>query len=76
MQDVSCSGDMEEIRSMCGICPQHNILYDELTAKEHLLIFAGIKGVPADKTEAEVSVLQICSQLVFMQNIVVRTGSS
>ncbi|XP_076447270.1 cholesterol transporter ABCA5-like isoform X2 [Babylonia areolata] len=52
--DVSCSGDVEEIRTMCGICPQHNILYDELSAKEHLVIFAGIKGVPADKTEAEV----------------------
>ena len=46
---------MEEIRSMCGICPQHNILYDELSAKEHLEVFAGIKGVPADKVAAEVS---------------------
>lgn len=52
--DVSISGDMEEIRSMCGICPQHNILYDELSAVEHLYIFAGIKGVPADKVEAAV----------------------
>ena len=46
---------MEEIRSMCGICPQHNILYDELSAKEHLQVFAGIKGVPADKVANEVS---------------------
>ncbi|KAL8586837.1 hypothetical protein ACOMHN_052713 [Nucella lapillus] len=52
--DVSCSGDMEEIRSMCGICPQHNILYDELTAEEHLVIFAGIKGVPSDRVYTEV----------------------
>ena len=55
LQDVSCSGDMEEIRSMCGICPQHNILYDDLSAKEHLEIFAGIKGVPANMVAAEVS---------------------
>ena len=40
---------------MCGICPQHNILYEELTTKEHLIIFAGIKGVPAEQTEQEVS---------------------
>ncbi|KAK7506756.1 hypothetical protein BaRGS_00002231 [Batillaria attramentaria] len=53
--DVTSSGDMEEIRTMCGICPQHNILYDELTAEEHLQIFAGIKGVPTDKMASEVS---------------------
>ncbi|KAK7506564.1 hypothetical protein BaRGS_00002039, partial [Batillaria attramentaria] len=52
--DVACSGDMEEIRTMCGICPQHNILYDELTAEEHLRIFAGIKGVPEDKIDGQV----------------------
>ncbi|XP_041378992.1 cholesterol transporter ABCA5-like isoform X2 [Gigantopelta aegis] len=43
--DVSHSGDMERIRSMTGVCPQHDILYDELSCREHLEIFAAIKGV-------------------------------
>jgi ABC-type multidrug transport system ATPase subunit len=51
---------MEELRSMCGICPQHNILYDELTTEEHLMIFAGIKGVPTNDVEKEVSVKIVC----------------
>lgn len=34
---------MEEIRKMTGICPQHDILFDELTTKEHLQFFARIR---------------------------------
>ncbi|RUS68936.1 hypothetical protein EGW08_023299, partial [Elysia chlorotica] len=44
--DITKSGEMEKIRRMCGICPQHNILYNELSCREHLEIFANIKGVP------------------------------
>jgi ATP-binding cassette, subfamily A (ABC1), member 3 len=29
-----------------GVCPQHDVLYPDLTVKEHLEFFAGIKGVP------------------------------
>jgi ATP-binding cassette subfamily A (ABC1) protein 5 len=34
---------MEEIRKMTGICPQHDVLFDELTAREHLQFFARIR---------------------------------
>ncbi|KAJ3259370.1 ATP-binding cassette sub- A member 5, partial [Borealophlyctis nickersoniae] len=37
--------DMPQIRQMLGVCPQHDILLDELTVAEHLRIFAGLKGV-------------------------------
>lgn len=30
---------------MPGICPQHNVLYDNLTVEEHLWFFANLKGV-------------------------------
>ena len=46
---------MAEIRSMTGICPQHNILFEDLTCLEHLQLFAGIKGVKGDNKEQEVS---------------------
>ncbi|KAL6133968.1 hypothetical protein ACLB2K_066201 [Fragaria x ananassa] len=40
--------DMEEIRKELGVCPQHDILFPELTVKEHLEIFAVLKGVRED----------------------------
>lgn len=32
--------------SRIGICPQKNVLWDRLTVREHLEIWAGVKGVP------------------------------
>lgn len=43
--------DMDEIRKNLGVCPQHDILFPELTVKEHLEIFANIKGVNEDYLE-------------------------
>ena len=40
---------------MTGFCPQHNILFDALSVREHLVVFAGIKGIPSEKAESEVS---------------------
>ncbi|CAA2979777.1 ABC transporter A family member 1 [Olea europaea subsp. europaea] len=45
------STDMNEIRKSLGICPQHDILFPELTVKEHLEIFGNIKGVNEDYLE-------------------------
>ncbi|WAR12284.1 ABCA6-like protein [Mya arenaria] len=44
-KDVSNSQDIELLRSMTGVCPQHNTLFDELTCYEHLRLFGGIKGI-------------------------------
>ncbi|KAK3578304.1 hypothetical protein CHS0354_004209 [Potamilus streckersoni] len=52
--DVSKARDMSQIRGMTGVCPQHNILFDELTCVEHLNLFAVIKGVPPEHVEQEV----------------------
>lgn len=38
-----------------GLCPQHNILYDELTAYEHLAIYGIIKGAKAAELEKEIN---------------------
>ncbi|WAQ99496.1 ABCA5-like protein [Mya arenaria] len=43
--DVSQPSNMVKIRSMMGVCPQENILFDDLTCAEHLTLFAAIKGV-------------------------------
>ena len=55
VQDITRPGDMERIRSLCGICPQHNILYNDLSCREHLRIFANIKGVPESQIAQSVS---------------------
>jgi ATP-binding cassette subfamily A (ABC1) protein 3 len=39
----SIKTEMDEIRHFMGVCPQHNILFDELTVIEHLELFANFK---------------------------------
>lgn len=41
----SLKTQIHQIRAMMGICPQHNILFNELTASEHIELYAGLKGV-------------------------------
>ncbi|KAG0229733.1 ATP-binding cassette sub- A member 1 [Actinomortierella wolfii] len=43
----SMNQDMPQIRSMMGVCPQHDILFDDLSALEHIELYAGLKNVPA-----------------------------
>ncbi|KAL6530473.1 Phospholipid-transporting ATPase abca1 [Orobanche minor] len=40
--------DMDDIRQSLGVCPQYDIVFPELTVKEHLEMFANIKGVNED----------------------------
>lgn len=39
------STELQAIRQLTGICPQHNVLYPFLTVKEHLVFFGRIKGL-------------------------------
>lgn len=36
---------MHKIREFMGICPQHDILFEDLTAREHIELYAGVKGI-------------------------------
>ncbi|XP_033748206.1 ATP-binding cassette sub-family A member 5-like isoform X2 [Pecten maximus] len=45
--------DMQKIRSMTGICPQHNILFDDLSSVEHLHLYGAIKGVSDSRLQSE-----------------------
>ncbi|OWF51666.1 ATP-binding cassette sub-family A member 3-like [Mizuhopecten yessoensis] len=46
--------DIDGVRSSLGLCPQHNILYDNMTVEEHLWFFAKLKGCPSDQVKKEV----------------------
>jgi ATP-binding cassette subfamily A (ABC1) protein 3 len=46
--------EMAELRKDMGVCPQHDILFDRLTPREHLNLFCEYKGVPSDKRKEEI----------------------
>jgi len=46
--------DMEEVRKLIGYCPQFNALLDLLTVREHLELFAQVKGITEKEMNAEV----------------------
>ena len=37
--------DSNDIHKYIGYCPQHNTLWNEITLKEHLRLFAAIRGI-------------------------------
>ena len=41
-------------RAHAGVCPQHDILWPDLTVEDHLLFYARLKGV--DKTDEQLAV--------------------
>jgi ABC-type multidrug transport system ATPase subunit len=44
----SLSNDLAAVRKLTGICPQQNVILPTLTVREHLEIFAAIKGIHND----------------------------
>ena len=49
------SGDMQAIRKQLGVCPQHDILFPELTVKQHLQMYAAFKGMESNQIDSAVS---------------------
>lgn len=45
----------KDIQKMIGICPQHNVLFEDLTVGEHIILFSRLKGktMPQAKREME-----------------------
>lgn len=46
--DLDIQKQRESIREIMGVCPQHDLLWDDLTAWQHLEIFAELRGVPSN----------------------------
>jgi ABC-type multidrug transport system fused ATPase/permease subunit len=57
MYGLSIKRDMDSIRNILGVCPQHNILWDDLTAREHMRMFALLKGIGKQERKKEVKQL-------------------
>ncbi|XP_053687568.1 cholesterol transporter ABCA5-like [Sabethes cyaneus] len=52
--DIRDPNDMTMIRRMTGVCPQHDILFETLTPKEHLYFFAAVRGIAPNLIDSEV----------------------
>eukprot|EP00246_Nothoceros_aenigmaticus_P013513 TRINITY_DN4700_c0_g1_i2.p1 TRINITY_DN4700_c0_g1~~TRINITY_DN4700_c0_g1_i2.p1 ORF type:complete len:623 (-),score=94.49 TRINITY_DN4700_c0_g1_i2:787-2430(-) len=64
---------INNIRSFMGVCPQFDILWESLSAKEHLSLFASIKGLPSSEIKSVASDLLAQVKLSDAANI--RSGS-
>jgi len=62
---------MPAIRATLGVCPQHNILFPLLTVKEHLQLYAAIKGVERGKVDEVV--LEMIKQVGLEEKVNVRS---
>ncbi|KAI3376454.1 hypothetical protein L3Q82_016915 [Scortum barcoo] len=45
--------DIDSIRKYLGMCPQHNVLFNELTVEEHIYFYARLKGLSRDEVKIE-----------------------
>jgi ATP-binding cassette subfamily A (ABC1) protein 3 len=48
---------LDFVRDSISICPQHDLLSDQMTGAEHLKLFGMLKGVPRDELEARIPVI-------------------
>ena len=49
----SIRGGMGIVRKSLGLCPQHNMLFEDLTVREHLVFFGMLKGMSKSAAEAD-----------------------
>ncbi|XP_022089306.1 ATP-binding cassette sub-family A member 3-like [Acanthaster planci] len=46
--------EIDGVRCSLGLCPQHDVLFDRMTVREHLYFFAKLKGCPSSRVKKEV----------------------
>lgn len=51
-QDISSEGGLDVIRPLMGVCPQFDVLWNELTGLEHLMIYGHVKGIRFSQVRA------------------------
>lgn len=54
---IDMFNDMQGVRQIMGVCPQHDILFELLTTEEHLSIFYDLKGADPMLKKAEIEKL-------------------
>jgi len=67
--------DIDKAREVIGVCPQFDILWDELTAEEHLYMFAKLKGIPEERIQEEIDERLNEINLMDMKKVITRAFS-
>jgi ATP-binding cassette subfamily A (ABC1) protein 3 len=49
----SIHGQMDSVRKSLGLCPQHNMLFMDLTVEEHLIFFGMLKGISMQEAKRQ-----------------------
>ena len=52
--------DMADIYAMMGVCPQHDLLWETLTGREHLLFYGRLKNLKVHSDGVHLSLLCFC----------------
>ena len=73
--DILDSNNINEFRKVLGICPQHDVLFDDLTIREHLEMFCIFKGYSSD-VESEINKTMHDFELDNIQNIIAKNLSA
>lgn len=60
--------NQEELRKNLGVCPQHNVLFDYLSVREHLELYANFKGVNEHTIKKKVDKMLYEVELVEIQH--------
>ena len=58
-------------REKLGICPQHDILFNNLNVKEHLEMFSIFKGVDSEQIKMEINKILKDFKLEDIKNMIV-----
>jgi ATP-binding cassette subfamily A (ABC1) protein 3 len=64
--------EMEQIRYSMGVCPQHDVLFENMTVREHILFFSQLKGHTYAQADAEATEL---TDLFHLESRLDHTGS-
>ena len=71
----SIKSSMDKIRPIMGVCPQHDVLWSGLSPKQHLRLFAVVKGLDDEQINEEIKARLDDVSLHAVQNNAVSTFS-
>lgn len=54
---IDMFNDMDAVRQIMGVCPQHDVLFELMTVEEHLSIFYDLKGADPNLKSKEIEKL-------------------
>ena len=74
--DILDSNNMDTFRTKLGICPQHDVLFEDLTIREHLEMFCIFKGYSSDNIDNEINKTIHDFELDNIQNIIAKNLSA